>query len=326
MQSRNVLLGLVPILALLSVTATAPAQAITDRIDLLKQRRENKAPAEPDPSAILVFQKPPTIHQRMQMILDSVTLDYATVRESFDWWSNVTGIPMMVDWEVMELEGIDPEQRIDVHLRSISAKQLLTILMRRTATPDMRLLYEASPYYVEVMTQDQANTRTELRIYDLSDLLYEIPHFTNPPRFDLENALDSAQSGNRSGGSSGGRSGGRGGSSGIFGDVDEEEEPVRSKRERGQHLAQLIRDTIEPTIWAANGGEHSSINYFNGRLIVRAPLYVHRQIGLSQSARIGNHSNENGNSANTTTNRNTFHQRTTRALQQRLAGKRGTRN
>ena len=325
MQNHNTLLGLVPILALLSVTTTTSAQAMTDQINRLKQRHENKVSAEPNPAAGAVFQKPPTIHQQMKMILDSVTLDYATVRESFDWWSNATGIPMLVDWEMVELEGIDPEQRIDVHLRNISAKQLLAILVRQAATPDMRLLYEASPYYVEVMTQAQANKRTELRIYDLSDLLHEIPHFTNPPRFDLENALDSAHSGNRSGGSSSNRSGG-GGSSGIFGDVDEEKEPVRSKRERGQHLAQLIRDTIEPTIWATNGGEHSSINYFNGRLIVRAPLYVHRQIGLSQSTRSDNRSNENGNSANTTTNRNTFHQRTTRALQQRLAGKKRTRN
>jgi len=41
-----------------------------------------------------------------------------------------------------------------------------------------------------------------------------------------------------------------------------------------------IRETIEPEIWQQLGGQHASIKFFNGRLIVKAPRYVHEQIGI----------------------------------------------
>jgi hypothetical protein len=55
---------------------------------------------------------------------------------------------------------------------------------------------------------------------------------------------------------------------------------VPTKNESGQSIAEMIRNTIEPDIWQENGGLYASARYYDGRLIVNAPLYVHRQIGI----------------------------------------------
>ncbi len=126
------------------------------------------------------------------------------------------------------------------------------------------------------MTKRQANMRPVLRVYDVSDMVMRIPNFTNAPRLDLNEALSNTNSGGSGG------TGGGGGSSGLFTDEDETEEDVPTKQENGEDLADLIRNTIEPEIWQANGGAYASVRYYDGRLIVNAPMYVHQQIGIPQ--------------------------------------------
>ncbi len=49
-------------------------------------------------------------------------------------------------------------------------------------------------------------------------------------------------------------------------------------QERGEALAETIRQTVEPTLWRENGGDVATVRFRSGRLIVRAPGYVHAQI------------------------------------------------
>ena len=41
----------------------------------------------------------------------------------------------------------------------------------------------------------------------------------------------------------------------------------------------LILETVEPFAWESAGGSYATLRYTSGVLIVRAPDYVHRQIG-----------------------------------------------
>ena len=41
----------------------------------------------------------------------------------------------------------------------------------------------------------------------------------------------------------------------------------------------IIRDSVEPDGWVNAGGDWASMRYYVGTLIVRAPDYIHRQIG-----------------------------------------------
>ena len=71
----------------------------------------------------------------------------------------------------------------------------------------------------------------------------------------------------------------------------EEEVVEKSREEKAEEIADLIRGAVETDLWATNGGEYGSIKYFNGSLIIKAPLYVHNQIGMPAYT-IGRRSND----------------------------------
>ncbi len=262
----------------------ASGQSFEERLERVRQQREQERAARAAAATAAVTEagvaQEPSIPQKMRTMLRQVELEEVTAREAFQWWSRTTGIPLVMDWTALELAGVLPDARVSLKLDHVPAEQMLHLLIKQVA-PDVPMIYESTPWYVQVMTKEQANQITVTRIYEINDLLVRVPDFKGP-EFDLENALDTnRQSGGR--GSSGGGGGGRSG--GLFSDDDKDDkEVVLTKTERGEQIATLIRDTIEPETWDVYGGR-STIRYFEGKLVVNAPMYVHRQIGLPMPSR-----------------------------------------
>lgn len=257
----------------LLVATKAPGQSLQDRIASVRRQRATvqqlDAPAPQRNS----------IGRKLGDLIERVEFDANEAKEAFQWWSLTSDIPLVIDWNGLELEAIDRTAPIILRLRNLPAGQVLALLIRQIEVPGVELIIQSTPWYMEVMTKTQANRQTVIRVYDVRDLLCAVPNFTNPPDFDLNEALSNTSSG----GSGGGRGGGRGGSSGrLFGDSasDDDAQDLTTRAERVEELVQLIRDSIEPDIWQLNGGEYASIRYLQGRLIVNAPQYVHDQIGV----------------------------------------------
>jgi len=240
-------------------TSDAPAEAAP--IASAQAGQTDPAPAPP----------PQILAQKLGNIIRTVDIRQATARDAFAWWSESSGIPLVINWDALELEGLDPETPIDMQLQFVPVGQLLSILMR-AASPEVELVSDTTPYYVQVMTKRQARTMLVTRVYDIADLLHEAPNFTDAPTMDLAETLSELA--------------GEGGSQ-LFDDAEQEDDDDRPTRaQRGDTIADLIRTTLEPEIWAANGlGGASSVRHLRGRLIVRAPNYIHRQIGLPRVGR-----------------------------------------
>ncbi len=269
-MSRKTLTSTLGLAVVLALCTTTHAQTLQQRINDYQQRQERRAVA-----AEAALDEAP-ISVRMRDIVKDAVIDDATARAAFAWWSRVTGISLVIDWQAMENDGIDPDRPISLNLRFVSAGQLLEILMQQTQNDFAELIYETTPWYVRVMTKAQANRRPVVRIYEVADLVTEIPTFTDAPQMDLREALSNTNSGGGGGASS----------QGLFEDEDDDrDQPRTTKQQRGEDLADLIRQSIEPTIWQANGGQYASVRYFNGRLIVNAPMYVQRRIGMPSVVR-----------------------------------------
>lgn len=262
-------------LVLTALVSDAPAQSLAERIAIVKDQRSQAA----QPQEVVQPQSL-QIPQKLSVIIDDVLFVQTPARDVFNWWASRVDVPMVIDWDGMALEGINPEQGITLDLKTVPAKILLDVMMRQ-ASPDVELIYEVTPWYVQVMTKRQANRYPVLRVYDVSDIVMRVPNFTNAPSFDLNEALSNTSSGGSGNSGSGGGGGGSSGS-GLFSDDNEDndadDEPT--KAERGESIARLIRETIEPDVWQENGGAYASARFYDGRLIVNAPMYVHRQIGM----------------------------------------------
>lgn len=253
--------------ASLALPRLATAQGIDERI--AEVRRERLAATQQRDDGGM------DIRDRLNVLIDPVVIRDAPFDEAVRWWSDTTGVPVVVSWRALENDGIDIRQPITLELRNAAAPRVLGLIMR-LGSLDVPLIYEITPWYIQIMTQQQANRHTVTRIYDIADLLHRVPNFDDAPDFSLSSILDSGGGSDR---------GGTGGGQGLFDTGGaEQRDRLPSKAERGEELAQLIRETIEPDIWQAHGGEHSSIRYIDKRLVVRAPLYVHAQIGMPSVA------------------------------------------
>lgn len=233
------------------------------------------AEAAPADTATPASEEPRSLDNKLGDIIDPVRIDNATAREAFSWWSQTTGIPLVIDWSLLERAGVMPDTPIHLSLNDVPAGQVLSLIMQQ-ASLDHSLIFEKTPWYIRILTKDQANKELVLRMYDVGDMVHETRLSSRPPRFDLNSVLNSSNAGRNANSS---RS--------IFEQADAVEGPAPSNEARGEEIARLIRDTVEPQIWRENGGEAASCRYFKGRLIVNAPLYVHAQIGWQETTATG---------------------------------------
>jgi uncharacterized membrane protein YgcG len=196
-----------------------------------------------------------------------------TLGEAIEWIREVAGANLTVNWRALAESGVTPDTQINLRLYNVTLRKLLATVLTEAGTGNS-LTYLVDEGVIEITTQQLADARVYVKIYNIEDLLFEIPNFDNAPDFDL-----SQQQGQQGGGGSG--NGGSGSGSGsIFGSggSQKDKEKVKTRDERAQELVDLIINTVRPEIWKENGGT-ASIRYFNGNLVISAPLSVHEMIG-----------------------------------------------
>jgi hypothetical protein len=169
-------------------------------------------------------------------------------------------------------EGLDKEKVITVKVDNVSVLSLLEKVLEK-AHPDSggEATWQMSEQGTcQIGPRDRLNKYRRIQIYDINDLLMELPNYTDVPHIDLQQALQASQSG-----------GGGGGSQSPFQNDQNREDPAakqRNKQVKADDLAGLIRDLVEPEQWTENGGSGGSIRYYQGTLIVNAADYIHRGI------------------------------------------------
>jgi uncharacterized membrane protein YgcG len=198
-----------------------------------------------------------------------------TLGEAIEWIREVAGANVTVNWRALAESNITPETQINLRLYNVTLRKLLATVLTEAGAGNS-LTYLVDEGVIEITTQQLADARTYVKIYNIEDLLFEVPNFDQAPDFNI------SQQGGQGGssGGSGGKGGGGGGGSPLFGGGggQQKEEKIKSRDERAQELVDLIVNTVRPEIWKENGGT-SSIRYFNGNLVISAPLSVHEMIG-----------------------------------------------
>ena len=263
--------------AAVTLAVVLPTQVLAGDAGELADVLEMAASADHTMDAYAEDERTATPRQLLRETMTNVDLNEVPARLALDMWSVQTDVPMVINWNALEAAGIDPEAPITINLRRVPAVTALKIIldqMNPDPIGDDELILQTTDWYVQVMTKEEALRNSTTQMYFIGDLLMQIPNFEGP-EFDLNEALSNTNSG----GSNGGGGGGGGDLFGNDNDNGPQEDSV-SREERAEQIADLIRDTIEPEIWEANGGEYASVRYFRGMLIVKAPQFVHEQIGV----------------------------------------------
>jgi len=185
--------------------------------------------------------------------------------DAIDFLRDVSGTNIHVDWRALEAAGVGKDTVVNLRLRSVSMRKILTLLLNEAGGGGPLLTFYPSEGVLEITTREVADKQLFTRVYPIEDLIMDVPDFVGPD-FNISQA------------NTGGRGGGGGGGSLISGNSSSDNDKQTTKLERAQQLIDVITDTIQPDIWSTNGGT-AAIRYFNGNLIVTAPRSVHEALG-----------------------------------------------
>jgi hypothetical protein len=223
----------------------------------------------------------------------SIEFDRAPAREVFGYLQQVLGISIVGRYSDDRAgHGIDPDAPITLQANRRPPIEVIERVLDQCTDQDP-CTWQLRNGYVEVGTKERLSTAAamELRLYTIRDLLFEPPWFDNAPAIDLAAALSQTGAASGGGGGSGGSGGpggggggpGRGGGGGSGGGgsiIDPPGAPPERPDEaaRFDGLVEVIVRSVEPGVWEAAGGP-ATITPFGGTLVVRAPGFVHRQLG-----------------------------------------------
>jgi len=178
--------------------------------------------------------------------------------------ATVTNLDVDVDWDSLADIGVDRDDLVTLDLQPLPARVILDRVLEKVSPDAFSRANWAVQDGIVVVASDQAlRQNTFIVIYDVRDLLFDIPDFTEAPRLDLDSVLGQAEGG--------------GGGGSIFEDEEAEGEQL-TKEELKERLREIIQTTVDFEGWRDNGGDTGIIQELNDNFIITNTARNHRSI------------------------------------------------
>ncbi len=194
-----------------------------------------------------------------------VTFQDNTLEEALGFLQTVTQLDMDVQWDELEEIGIDRQTPITLRLSAVPVEVVLTRVLDRASRASFgsRADWAVVDGILTISSDEQLRRNTVLSIYDVRDLIVEVPDYNNAPALDLQSVLQAGQGG-------GGQS--------PFRDEQDERRDFVPFDERVEGLIEIIRRNVDPDGWEDAGGLTGSIYRLGGNLIISNTPKNHRAI------------------------------------------------
>lgn len=185
----------------------------------------------------------------------SISCEEQPVHEILDHFQGALQINMYVFWNTDSKDGIDKSTPITLDL---TGQPAIVVLERITEqlNDEEACAWQLRDGMLEIGLKDRftQGRSMELRTYDVMSLLFTIRDFDNAPEMGTTN-----------------------GGGVDFGNPAEDPDRL-TKEEEIQKLIDVITDFVESEQWKVHGG-NCTIRFYRGSLLVKAPDFVHRQLG-----------------------------------------------
>ena len=183
---------------------------------------------------------------------------------------------IIVNWNDLKAGGVDRTVPIDLSLPAeISLRKALTEVIEQAGSTGGadEIGFEVNEGVVKIATRKTLDKETFTAVYDINDLLMDIPNFADSPMRDLKDA-------NRQPAAPAGADL----SSPSWQRTDDEERADNEPRldperhDRLMKIIQLIQDTVAPESWRDRGGTVGTIAEINGQLVITQNSAAQRAI------------------------------------------------
>ena len=168
----------VAVLAAVWFAAAASAQTFTKSSSPLGSAAHTKAPQ--DVARMLLRQK-----------VDVIEWDEKPFEEVIMWLRDDMGddkVNVIPRWNALDVEGADRDVAVTLTLKNVTVAVVLDEVLDQLSE-DGQLTYHAYGNTLKISTRSDFDRKLESRVYEVSDLLFEIPDFgRDAPTVDLEAA------------------------------------------------------------------------------------------------------------------------------------------
>jgi len=199
-----------------------------------------------------------------------VPVDFQGVpfEKAIQFVADVAGVNADVDWNSLEQNFIDRNTPINLKLNdSVSLRIVLDRMLKKLGRDDeSRPQYAITDGILTISTKEKLQQNKLTHLYDIRDLLVDVPDFNNAPRFDLEGLIRNENTTGLEGQ--------------TFGDGDETnyEKGISKRREMIDNIKRVITTNIDKLSWEVNGGDTGVIQEINGNLVITTTPRNHRQV------------------------------------------------
>lgn len=193
--------------------------------------------------------------------------------------ATVTNVNMDVDWDQLTEIGVEKDTKVTLELREVTARTVLDRVLQKASKDEFSRAGWAVQDGVVIVSSDAAlRKKTFIVLYDVRDLLFQVPDFFQVPQLDLNSVLSQGGSAGAGGGGGGGGGGGS-----LFSDQGQNQNGEGgpfSQNERAQlnRLLEIIQTNVDFAGWKDNGGDTGVVQELNGNLIITNTARNHREI------------------------------------------------
>ena len=174
-----------------------------------------------------------------------------------------------VDWDDLNSSGVLRDKPVSLNLKDVKLRTVLSEVLNQVGG-NVPLKFSIGEGLVRIATKDKLDRDKYILVYDIRDLIFEIPDYTDDPQF----------------GTAGGAS--NIGPDGALRSADmfqqwRKPDPESSPKlfDGNQHIVEdikeIIRNTIEPDSWRESGSGDASLHELHGQLIVYNTSEAHAQ-------------------------------------------------
>jgi general secretion pathway protein D len=179
----------------------------------------------------------------------------------------ITNVPLDVDWESLQTVGVDQDTQVNLKLSALPLNVLLDRIMGKVSQDPYQKAAWAVDQGILTIASDQAlRQHRSLVIYQIDDLLLDIPNFREVPQIDLQSVLGQGQGGTGQSPFTGQGAQGTGA------------DPRPTREERTQQIIDIIQDNVDRDGWRDRGGETGELQRLDSSLIITNTPKNHREI------------------------------------------------